>query len=129
MEYYFNTIVNSNFDTTKTKTENALKEEGFGIVSQIDMQSKIKEKLGVDYKRYLILGACNPAYSYKALLTEEKIGVMLPCNILIIDKENGTTEVAAVNPIASMIAIENAELGLLASEITEKIKRVIKKLE
>jgi uncharacterized protein (DUF302 family) len=128
MEYYFNTIVNSGFEEAIAKTTEALKTEGFGIVSEIDMQSKLKEKLNVDFKKYKILGACNPAYAYKALQAEEKIGTMLPCNILIIDKENGTTEIAAINPIASMMAIQNDKLKPLAEEVTEKLKKVINRL-
>ncbi len=125
MEYYFTTILQASFDEAITKTIEALKTEGFGIVSEIDMQAKLKEKLGVDFKKYKILGACNPSFAYKALQIEEKIGTMLPCNIIVIDKENGTTEVSAVDPIASMMAIQNPALKLLAQEATEKLKRVI----
>ncbi|HEY4785848.1 MAG TPA: DUF302 domain-containing protein [Bacteroidales bacterium] len=125
MEYYFSKLLNSGFDETITKVTNALKTEGFGIVSEIDMQAKLKEKLGVDYCKYRILGACNPAFAHKALQTEEMIGVMLPCNVVVVDRENGTTEVAAVHPIASMMAVQNPVLEPLAKEVTEKIKRVI----
>jgi uncharacterized protein (DUF302 family) len=125
MEYYFSTILNLGFEETIAKTIDALKNEGFGLVSDIDLQAKFKEKLGIDYKQYRILGACNPAYAHKALQVEEKIGTMLPCNVLIIDKENGTTEVAAVNPIASMLAIQNPLLKPLAEEISGKLKNVI----
>ena len=125
MDYYFSTILQTNFDDAIVRTIEALKTEGFGIVSEIDMQAKFKEKLGIDFKRYKILGACNPSFAYKALQAEEKIGVMLPCNIVVIDKENGTTEVSAINPIASMMAIQNAAIEPLANEVTEKLKRVI----
>ena len=93
------------------------------------MQAKLKEKLGVDFKKYKILGACNPAFAYKALQAEEMIGTMQPCNIVVTDKEDGTTEVAAIHPIASMMAIQNPALEPLAQEITEKIKRVINLLK
>jgi uncharacterized protein (DUF302 family) len=129
MEYNFNTILNKGFDETIAKTTEALKAEGFGVISQIDMQAKLKEKLGVNFKHYTILGACNPAFAYKALQAEEKIGTMLPCNIIIIDKENGTTEVAAINPVASMMAIENPALGPLAKEVTTALKNVIESLK
>jgi uncharacterized protein (DUF302 family) len=129
MEYYFSKILHADFNDSIDKTIEALKTEGFGVVSEIDMQAKLKEKLGVGFKKYLILGACNPAIAYKALQAEEKIGAMLPCNILVIDKENGTTEVSAVNPIASMMAIENPALEPLALEVTEKLKKVIALLE
>lgn len=125
MEYYFNKIVHSDFEKTIVKVTDALKTEGFGIVSEIDMQAKLKEKLGVDYRKYRILGACNPAFAHKALQMEEKIGVMLPCNVVVIDRENGTTEVAAVHPLASMMAVQNPALEPLALEVTEKIKRVV----
>ena len=125
MEYYFSTILQANFDEALAKTIEALKTEGFGIVSEIDMQAKLKEKLGVDFKKYKILGACNPSFAYKALQTEEMIGTMLPCNVVVMDKENGTTEVSAVHPIASMMAIQNPALKPLAQEATKKLKRVI----
>jgi uncharacterized protein (DUF302 family) len=128
MEYYFSTILKANFEDAIAKTTEALKTEGFGIITEIDLQAKFKEKLGVDFKKYTILGACNPASAYKAIQMEEKIGTMLPCNIVVIDKENGTTEVSAVNPLASMMAIQNSALEPLAVEITEKLKRVIGKL-
>jgi uncharacterized protein (DUF302 family) len=128
MEYYFNKILQNNFSDTETKVIDALKTEGFGIITEIDMQSKLKEKLGVDFKRYKILGACNPAYAYKALIAEEKIGTMLPCNVVIIDREDGTTEVAAIHPVASMMAIQNPALEPIAIEITEKLKKVIDSL-
>ena len=125
MEYYIATTLNCDFDAAIEKVTEALKTEGFGIITEIDMQAKLKEKLGVDFKRYTILGACNPAFAYKALLAEEKIGIMLPCNIVVIDKGAGVTEVAAVHPVASMMAVENEALQPLAAEVTEKLKRVI----
>ncbi|MBN1143961.1 MAG: DUF302 domain-containing protein [Bacteroidales bacterium] len=128
MKYYINKILSMGFEESLEHVTEALKKEGFGVVSVIDMQAKLKEKLGVDYKKYTILGACNPSYAYKTLQVEEKIGVMLPCNVVIIDRENGTTEVAAVHPLASMMAIENAELEPMAKEITEKLTRVINSL-
>jgi uncharacterized protein (DUF302 family) len=128
MQYYFSTVLNTNFKNAEAIIIEVLKTEGFGIISEIDMRSKLKEKLGVDFRKYKILGACNPSFAYKALQVEEKIGVMLPCNIVIMDKENGTTEVTAINPIASMMAIQNPALEPLANEITEKLKRVIEAL-
>jgi uncharacterized protein (DUF302 family) len=125
MEYYFGTTLKTNFEDAVTKTTEALKTEGFGVITEIDMQGKLKEKLGVEYKKYKIIGACNPAFAYKALQVEEKIGTMLPCNVLIIDKENGTTEVAAINPIASMMAVQNSALEPLAQEVADKLKRII----
>ena len=125
MEYYIKTILNVDFDTAIEKVTEALKTEGFGVISEIDMQAKLKEKLGVDFKKYRILGACNPAFAYKALLAEERIGIMLPCNVVVIEQGKGITEVAAVHPVASMMAVENTALKPLATEVTEKLSRVI----
>ena len=129
MEYYFSKILHTNFEDAEVKITEELKTEGFGVLTEINMQSKLKEKIGVDFKKYKILGACNPAFAYKALQAEEKIGVMLPCNIVVIDKEDGTTEVAAIHPIASMMAIQNPVLKPLAQEITGKLKRVMELLK
>jgi len=129
MEYYLSTIVNKDFAETLAITTEALKNEGFGVITTIDLKSALKEKLGVDFKKYTILGACNPAYAYKALQAEEKVGTMLPCNVVVIDRENGTTEVAAVHPLASMMAIQNPALEPLAAEITGKLKRMIDSLK
>ncbi len=128
MEYYFSKIVTAEFSDAVALTKTALASEGFGVISEIDMQGKLKEKLGVDYKKYVILGACNPAFAYKALQEEERIGVMLPCNVVIIDREDGTTEVAAVHPEASMMAIQNNGLKSIAREVTDKLEKVIKAL-
>jgi uncharacterized protein (DUF302 family) len=128
MDYYFTKTIATSFDEAIQRTTDALKTEGFGIISEINMHDKFKEKLGIDFKKYRILGACNPAYAYKAVQLEEKMGTMLPCNVIVIDKENGTTEVSAVNPIASMMAIRNPDLEQIAAEVTEKLKRVIETL-
>ena len=128
MDYYFSKILNCGFNEAEAKTVAALKERGFGLITEIDMQSKLKEKLGVDLKKYKILGMCNPAFAYKALQVEEKIGAMLPCNVLVIDREDGTTEVSAVNPLASMMAISNPALGKLAAEVTGILREVVENL-
>ena len=125
MEYYFSKTLNAPFDEAVQLVTESLKTEGFGIISEINIHEKQKEKLGVDFKKYRILGACNPGYAYKALQMEDKIGTMLPCNVVVIDQGNGTTEVSAVNPVASMMAIQNNDLETIALEITEKLKRVI----
>lgn len=129
MEYYFSkTIKSSSFDEAVQRTVDVLKGEGFGVISEINIDEKLKEKLGVDFKRYKILGACNPPYAYKALQLEDKIGTMLPCNVLVIEQSQNTFEVAAVNPIASMMAIENHALADIAQEITTRLKSVIESL-
>ncbi|MEI7980225.1 MAG: DUF302 domain-containing protein [Bacteroidota bacterium] len=128
MDYYFSKQLSTGFEEAVQRVVAALKAEGFGVISEIDIQAKLNEKLGVNFKKYLILGACNPGYAYKALLAEDKIGTMLPCNITVIDQENGTIEVAAVNPVASMMAIHNPDLEPVAMEVTEKLKKVIHSL-
>ena len=125
MEYYFSKPIRSSFEEAIALTIEALKKEGFGVISDIDIQAKLKEKLGVDFKKYRILGACSPKHAYQALSAEDKIGTMLPCNVTVIDQGEGTIEVSAVNPIASMMAIQNPALGKTAAEVTEKLQRVI----
>ena len=128
MEYYFAKTLNVSFEEAVKLATEALKNEGFGVISEINMHEKLKEKLGVDFKRYKILGACNPPLAYKALQAEEKIGTMLPCNVLVIEQEQNKIEIAAVNPVASMQAITNPALGDVALEVTNKLKRVIDNL-
>jgi len=125
MEYYFSKTLNVSFDEAIKITTEALKSEGFGVISEIRMHEKLKEKLDVDFKRYTILGACNPPFAYKALQAEDKIGTMLPCNVLVIEQAENEIEIAAVNPIASMQAIVNPALGEVAQQVTDKLKKVI----
>ena len=125
MEYYFSKTLNVSFDEAIKITTEALKSEGFGVISEIRMHEKLKEKLNIDFKRYTILGACNPPFAYKALQAEDKIGTMLPCNVLVIEQAENEIEIAAVNPIASMQAIVNPALGEVAQQVTDKLKKVI----
>ncbi len=128
MEYYFSATLKGSFEEAVSKVTEALDSEGFGVITRIVMHEKLKEKLGVDFKKYVILGACNPPLAYKALLAEDKIGTMLPCNVLVIDQGHDKIEVAAVNPVASMSAISNPSLGGVASDVTARLKRVIEKM-
>ena len=128
MEYYFSKTLNVSFDEAVKHINEALKTEGFGVISEINMHEKLKERLGVDFKRYKILGACNPPYAYKALQAEDKIGTMMPCNVLVIEQGQNNIEIAAVNPLASMQAITNPSLGSIALEVTNKLKKVIDNL-
>lgn len=128
MDYYFSKTVKGSFEEAINKVTEALDSEGFGIITRIVMHEKLKEKLGIDFKKYVILGACNPPLAYKALLAEDKIGTMLPCNVLVIDQGHDNIEVAAVNPIASMSAITNPSLEGVAGDVTGRLKRVIEKL-
>jgi uncharacterized protein (DUF302 family) len=125
MDYYFTKILHAGFDEAAEKVTASLRAEGFGIISVIDLHEKFREKLGLEFKKYRILGACNPSYAYKALQAEDKIGTMLPCNILVIDQGAGRTEVSAVNPAASMMAVQNPSLESIAGEVTVRLQRVI----
>jgi uncharacterized protein (DUF302 family) len=128
MSYYFSKVLETSFDDAISKTTEALKQYGFGVLTEIRIHEKLKEKIGVDFQKYTILGACNPPMAYKALQAENKIGTMLPCNVIVQDLGNGKTEVAAVNPIESMKAIENPELGSVALEVTGMLRKMIEEL-
>jgi len=129
MSYYFNKVVKTkDFEEAIDQVTKVLKNEGFGILTEINIHDAFKEKLGVDFKKYRILGACNPGFAHKALLAEDKVGVFLPCNVIVEEHENGDIEVSAVDPIASMGAIKNESLGGLALEVQDKMKRVINNL-
>ena len=128
MSYYFNTVLQCSFDEAIDRVIEELKKEGFGILSEIDVQAALKKKLNVDFKKYRILGACNPPYAYQALQVEEKIGTMLPCNIIILENDAGEIEVAAIDPIASMQAVANPKLQGTADQVQAKLKKVIESL-
>ncbi len=126
MSYYFNKILKEkDFDTATEQVTAELKKEGFGVLTQIDVKETLKNKIDVDFKKYKILGACNPHFAYKALQGEDKIGVFLPCNVVVEQHENGEIEVSAVDPIASMSAVENKNMEVLATEVQQKLLRVI----
>lgn len=129
MNYYFSKTLNEPFATVKERTLESLKKQGFGVLTEIDIQATLKNKIDADFHRYEILGACNPKLAYQALQAEDKIGTMLPCNLIIQQKqENGPIEVAAVNPIASMQSVENPSLQPIASEVETKLKTVIEQI-
>lgn len=128
MKYYISKKIRTDFDQAVQLVTESLKKEGFGVLTEINIQEKLKEKLDVDFRKYKILGACNPAYAYKALQMEDKIGTMLPCSVIIQELGNNEVEVAAVDPIASMMAIENIDLDRIAIEIKEKLERAISAL-
>lgn len=125
MNYYFSKILKGNFNETVEKVIAALKTEQFGVLTEIDIKDTLKNKLDVNFNNYKILGACNPPYAHKALLAENKIGTMLPCNVIVQELDSSDIEVAAVNPMASMQAVQNEDLKGIAEEITEKLKSVI----
>jgi uncharacterized protein (DUF302 family) len=125
MSYYFSKTLNGDFNSIIDKVTSALKTEGFGVLTEIDVKETLKKKLDVDFKKYKILGACNPPFAYKALQAEDKIGTMLPCNVTVIEQDNGTVEVSAVDPVASMQSIKNQSLASVANEVRDKLKKVV----
>ena len=125
MSYYFSKKLALTFEEAVTKATDGLKKEGFGILTEIDVKEAMKKKLNVDFKKYKILGACNPPFAYKALQAEDKIGAMLPCNVIVQETPDGQAEVSAVDPVASMQAVENPALKEIAAEIQDKLKKVI----
>jgi uncharacterized protein (DUF302 family) len=128
MSYYYSKTLDLSFEDAIEKTTQALKEKGFGVLTEIDIKATLKKKLDVDFKKYRILGACNPPLAHKALSTEDHIGLMLPCNVIVQQHEDGEVEVSAVDPIASMQAVENNELGEIAEEVRNLLKKVIDNL-
>ncbi len=128
MKYYFEKIVTMPFGESISRVTEELKKEGFGVLTEINIHEKFKEKLDVDFRKYVILGACNPPFAHKALQKDNKIGTMLPCNVIVQELEDGRVEVAAVNPVASMMAVENEELADIADEVKNRLERVISRL-
>ncbi|MEE8329639.1 MAG: DUF302 domain-containing protein [Thermodesulfovibrionia bacterium] len=128
MQYTFNKILDISFDAAVDRVIDELKKEGFGVLTDIDVQMTLKKKLDVDFRKYRILGACNPSFAYKALQAERRIGTMLPCNVIVQETEQGKTEVSAIDPIASMQSIENPELRDIANQIQAKLKKVVDNL-
>jgi len=128
MDYYFAKTVQSPFDETIEKVTAALAERGFGVLTTIDVKATMKKKLDVDMPSYTILGACNPGFAYKALQAENKIGTMLPCNVIVRETGDGSVEVAAVDPIASMQAVDNQQLGEIAGEVRRLLEETVESL-
>ena len=125
MEYYISRLLPVAFDEAVTRAREALKAEGFGILTEINVRETLKAKIGVDYPSYLILGACNPALAHEALRLENKVGTMLPCNVVVRDAGDGRTEVAAIDPVASMQAIDNPALKEAAEVVRSKLRRMV----
>jgi uncharacterized protein (DUF302 family) len=128
MGYYFSKTLPAGFDEAVKRTTDALKREGFGIITEIDVKKTMKEKIGADFRNYRILGACNPKLAHEALQLEDKVGTMLPCNVVVQDAGAGKTEVAAIDPVASMQAIDNPKLREAASQVQGMLKKVIDSL-
>jgi len=128
MAYYFSKRVSMSFDDAVQKVTEELKQEGFGILTEIDVKATLKKKLDVDFRNYRILGACNPNFAHQALQKERMIGTMLPCNVIVQEAENGQVEIAAIDPVASMQAIENPSLAEVAQLVRSKLQEVIGRL-
>ena len=128
MSYYFSKTLKIGLEDAVRRTTEVLKQEGFGIITEIDVKETLKKKINVDFRGYRILGACNPALAHEALQIEDKIGTMLPCNVVVQDVGDGKTEVAAIDPVASMQAIDNPRLKQAATQVQAKLKKVIEEL-
>ena len=128
MSYYFAKTIAQSFTEAVERTKAELKKEGFGVLTEIDVRQTLREKLGVDFRPYRILGACNAPYAFKALQAEDKIGTMLPCNVIVQELAPGRVEVAAIDPLASMAAVKNEDLGAIGLEVREKLKAVVGRL-
>jgi uncharacterized protein (DUF302 family) len=125
MSYHFTKAKSGDFDAVIEEVTEALKTEGFGVLTEIDVKQTLKKKLDIDFPRYKILGACNPNFAHQALQVENKIGTMLPCNVIVQEKEGGTVEVSAVNPVESMSSVENPELVKIAGEVKDRLQKII----
>lgn len=125
MTYHFSKLVNLPFDAAVAATTDALKKHGFGVLTQIDVKETLHEKIGVGFRPYLILGACNPRLAYEALKLEDKVGTMLPCNVVVQQRDGGAVEISAVDPVASMSGIDNPNLGKIAGQVRDLLKQVV----
>ena len=128
MSYYFNKTTDYAFEEAIEKVTAQLKEEGFGVLFRINMDETLKEKIGADLPRYTTLGACNPKFAFQALQAEDRIGLMLPCNVIIRELPDGKTEVSAIHALQSMLAVNNEKVKEVAARITQKLEKVIKSL-
>ena len=129
MSYYFSKTVDYDFEQAIDKITEELKKEGFGILTEIDVKETFKKKLDVDFRKYKILGACNPNMAYQAIQDEPRIGTMLPCNVIVQELENGKVEVSAVDPVASMMAVKNDKLGEVAKDVRNKLQKVMENFQ
>ena len=125
MSYYFTKITSLGYEQALVRVQEELKKEGFGILTEIDVKETLKKKLNIDFRRYKILGACNPSFAHQALQVESRIGTMLPCNVIVQEREDGHTEVSAINPLESMKAVANPQLEQVGSQVAAKLKGVI----
>jgi len=128
MSYYFSKTINLPFDAAIARVTEELKKEGFGVLTDIDVKATMKKKLDVDFRNYRILGACNPPFAHQALLAEDKIGTMLPCNVIVQELAPGQVEVAAIDPVASMVAVDNPGLGAIGMQVRARLQKVVENI-
>jgi uncharacterized protein (DUF302 family) len=124
-EYAFSTILNTSYEDAISKVKDALMEEGFGVLTEIDVKATLKKKLNVDFRKYVILGACNPPYAHRTLQTDLDVGLLLPCNVIVYETDNQKAYVSALNPVSALEVIKSEKLRKIAKEVSEKLERVI----
>jgi uncharacterized protein (DUF302 family) len=127
-EYAFTTVLNTSYEDAISKVTDALKEEGFGVLTEIDVKATLKKKLGVDFRKYVILGACNPPYAHRTLQTDLDVGLLLPCNVIVYETDDKKAHVSAINPVSALEVVKKEELRKIAEEVSEKLKRVVDKI-
>ena len=127
-EYAFSTLLDASYEDAVSKVTDALKEEGFGVLTEIDVKSTLKKKLGVDFRKYVILGACNPPYAHRTLQADLDVGLLLPCNVIVYETDDKKAYVSAFNPVSALEVIKSEELRKIAEEVSEKLKRVLDKV-
>ncbi len=126
--YAFTRVLNTSYEDAISKVMGALKEEGFGVLTEIDVKETLKKKLGVDFRKYVILGACNPPYAHRTLQTDLDVGLLLPCNVIVYETDDQKAYVSAINPVSALQVIKNRELRKIAEEVSAKLKRVVDKV-
>ena len=126
--YAFSTVLDTSYEDAISAVTDALREEGFGVLTEIDVKGTLKKKLDKEFRKYVILGACNPPYAYRSLEADLDVGLLLPCNVIVYETDDKKAYVAAINPISALEAIQSEELRSIAAEVSEKLKRVVEKL-
>ena len=126
--YAFSTVLDTSYEDAISAVTDALREEGFGVLTEIDVKGTLKKKLDKEFRKYVILGACNPPYAYRSLEADLDVGLLLPCNVIVYETDDRKAYVAAINPISALEAIQSEELRSIAAEVSEKLKRVVEKL-
>jgi len=128
MSYYFTKVTSLGYEAALVSVQEELKKEGFGVITEIDVRETLKKKLNVDFRRYKILGACNPSFAHQALQIESRIGTMLPCNVIVQEREDGRIEVSAINPLESMKVVANPQLEQVGSQVAAKLKAIVDRI-